>query len=818
MRKKRKHLLFLLASFFVILISASACSKSDDAGMARVGDFRFPYTVESGSVMVIDRVRHNSTSFGVLAFGPDGDRLNEAVSEAAADSSRVYLSTHGWPPGDIELRFLRFERIDLDAEVVGLGSPPEYGPDYCRIRFSGELENEAYDVYVRSKVTIKYPGGDQVIEVDPIYLVEAPKGRFEPETERIGIWPQTKGRYRRRPALEYEWNAVGWMVKFRARVQLIDSTVVAVASEQSIYLEGNEVSGTVSLANTESTELVRQYDVWLDGQRVERLQVEIPALSAEVIHFELGQAEVGSHVIQVGGHEATYEVKALPWLRVQPSYSTGEHFIAIGDPLVITGSTSLQSGDVQIVLGLADQQSQKTVEIDRGYFKAEFDTAGLEEGVYSVSARTTWRLMEGGDPQQLTASTPVSLERIFADIGAVEGSMMVDPQKVIPGEAAKISVQLKNSGRISGTAHVQLLVDGEERTSREVQVEPGPGQFQIVDFEFTPLTTDVGQRRITLMGLSRSLLVLPQPVLLLDHLPDLRRGQQLNVSGTTNLGDSAIVLIRVKGPFETAGKANVAGGRFETTFETQQWPAGGIYTIIVEGVQYATSGARDSASFQFSLGYPHESITVEVAPREVFRGETVRVLTTIENLQDVTRTIELECSVDGQQYQQRTVQVAANGIITATFEVSASSNGLHTVAVNGRQTTFFVTEPILIMPEVDTSELLIHLHSSRTRVNMGDSVVVTLSALSKLTHNQQLRVQVSLEVPSGWQITGSQHGWSTGPLTSYDRTLNPGDKVEASIFILPSQTGVYTLSGRVTYLLGQDAVEIPVKLSLTVGN
>ena len=99
---------------------------------------------------------------------------------------------------------------------------------------------------------------------------------------------------------------------------------------------------------------------------------------------------------------------------------------------------------------------------------------------------------------------------------------------------------------------------------------------------------------------------------------------------------------------------------------------------------------------------------------------------------------------------------------------------------------------------------------------MGEQFIITLSAVSKRTHEKKINVQVVLQVPAGMTAEGGS-GWSIGPQVTFDQLLDPGGKVEAWLRVRPVEASVFTIKGNVNYTLGDQAVERDVSMPIVVG-
>jgi plastocyanin len=105
--------------------------------------------------------------------------------------------------------------------------------------------------------------------------------------------------------------------------------------------------------------------------------------------------------------------------------------------------------------------------------------------------------------------------------------------------------------------------------------------------------------------------------------------------------------------------------------------------------------------------------------------------------------------------------------------------------------------------EIDTQNVNILLNSVRTRVREDETALLQFSATNYIG-NDQLHIQLIIEAPNDWSVTGVGSVESGGGQYSSTYDINSGNNKSIQIQITPQQKGRYEITGRVIYYLGEE--------------
>ena len=545
----------------------------------------------------------------------------------------------------------------------------------------------------------------------------------------------------------------------------------------------------------------------MDNKVIETKTVSIPPEGFKNINFILDDMDVGKHKVSVGGYEASFEVKPVPFIRLNPI----EQDIGIGNPLTISGTSNLPDDTkIEITIKNGVILAQKTASITNGRFSIEIDTSNAKEGIFNVIAEEPVR--------KLSDSTEVKLYLQYWDIKTID--LSVSPSMVIVGDKVTVDVTLKNTGNIAGTREVSLNIDGKAVQSKTVTMHPN--EMKKVSFTISTTQSDVGRHIISVDDKTVILTVKPTPRIDLDEVGDVKIGDELTVSGSTNLEDGTELLVIIESEsgahnFEPVVTA-VKGGRFMEKLDTSA-AIEGIYEITVKDAK-TIHGAKDISSVFLFSTKPKISISMSVSSKEILVGETEKIFVRVTNSGDKKEEIMLSLIMDGMLKDTKTITVEADSFNTATFEIHNPDIGEHMIDVNGYKTMFSVTAPTPVLPHISTDRLSIDLYSTKTVVSRGENIIVTLSAVNKITNDKDLHLQLILTVPSGISATSSEGAFSVaGGQATFDKVLKPGDTISGiKLNLVPNEVGSYTIKGGVIYQVGDEKFDEEMCLPIFVGS
>ncbi len=128
-------------------------------------------------------------------------------------------------------------------------------------------------------------------------------------------------------------------------------------------------------------------------------------------------------------------------------------------------------------------------------------------------------------------------------------------------------------------------------------------------------------------------------------------------------------------------------------------------------------------------------------------------------------------------------------------------------------------------PPEETDEILssdvasIALHREKTKVDVGEEVLLKLSIVNYISNIKPMEVQLIIAPPSGMSVTSTEFTQSTTGQSTSNYTLNPGQNRDIEIRLKANEIGNFNVEGRVVYYFGENktsAVIKPFKKPITV--
>ncbi|MCZ7401064.1 MAG: hypothetical protein O8C61_02450 [Candidatus Methanoperedens sp.] len=584
----------------------------------------------------------------------------------------------------------------------------------------------------------------------------------------------------------YQVDVISREVSINKSFNLILANIEDISIIRNSDVFGTPTTVAVSLKNPSNEIKKLNLNLWLDSAFNQMAEVSIPPNSFEITKFNLDNLGVGTHKISVGGHERLIEVKPVPFLKLDSI--SGD--IGIGRDLTITGTSNRPDGtSVLITVKNADMEiARQTTTINNGRFSLSFGTSGYKEGVYTVKA---------DDTNGNSASTTLTFIKLKAALDVV--SMSVYPSELIIGESATITASVKNNGNIEGTRNIELKVDGLVRKSKPITIQPN----SIREIQFI-VKEDVGIHNIEIDGYTTSLIVKVKPAIQLNKISSVRIGQDLIISGTTNIPDNTKILVSAKSGDASLTPQSVLlkDGSISATFTTASAQEG-IYTIKAED----SKGTSDTTSVLIFKDTPELSYDLSVSPKDVTPDGTVIASVTIKNNANMVKDVVLNLKIDDQMRQSQTISISPNSIKVVSFEIKNEKVGSHIIDVNGYVTSYSVSAPApTTVTDISTNELRIQLRSDKTIISKNENIFLTLSAVNKITNTKDVHLQVILVIPSGLSATETSFAKSGVGQYVSDSIIKSGESRTEyiNVGVMPNQVGTFTITGEVIYYLGDD--------------
>ncbi len=117
----------------------------------------------------------------------------------------------------------------------------------------------------------------------------------------------------------------------------------------------------------------------------------------------------------------------------------------------------------------------------------------------------------------------------------------------------------------------------------------------------------------------------------------------------------------------------------------------------------------------------------------------------------------------------------------------------------------------------ETDEILasdvasIALHREKTKVDVGEEILLKLSIVNYISNPQPMQVQLILAPPSGMSITSTEFTQSTTGQSTSSYTLDPGQNRDIEIKLKANEIGNFNVEGRVIYYFGDNKSSAVIK-------
>jgi PGF-CTERM protein len=441
-------------------------------------------TVASGSVP--------GAAGATVASGSDVGEAGAAADDSLATQMRLEVEdTSGNPLGGLEVEIVNTDNGSVVTTVTtdsdGTWGPQSFTPGNYTARIaepgwntfatkveleSGETERievvgERQTGQLRVEAEDTSGGALGGLQVDIVNLDNGSVVR-QVTTAADGTWgPQQM------PAANYTARIAepGWDT-FADEVELGDGEahlIQVIGQSTSGSLEGTVTDpggsalpeATVQVVNTSNGSVVATLPVASGGSWG---AVELPRGSYEVEATSNGYESASRTVSVGGGTTTTVDLSLAPALSASVTSTSSP--VATGETLSVTvrvenTASSSVSGTVVLDVG-GTRRDGTTLTLSGGETRTvtfEWQTGSGDAGSYTASVDT------GAD----TATTSVTV----AEPSGLSVDVSSTDSPVAPGAALSVDVRVDNTGSVEVTETVALVVDGEQRDSREVTLSPG---------------------------------------------------------------------------------------------------------------------------------------------------------------------------------------------------------------------------------------------------------------------------------------------------------------------------------------------------------
>jgi len=284
----------------------------------------------------------------------------------------------------------------------------------------------------------------------------------------------------------------------------------------------------------------------------------------------------------------------------------------------------------------------------------------------------------------------------------VASDLSISSAKVDIGDTVTISLQVTNTGDLTGNYTVILKIDGVDIATEEVTLSGGDSQT----VTFTTVKNVAGTYTIEVNGLSGTFKVtLPPPI----ERPPAFTASNLSitpaeaeidevvaitvlVTNTGGLRGSYQVTLEIDGVVVDTELISLSDGTSVTVSFTTSRDTAGTYAVKVDGL---------SGAFKVTLPPPIErppaftASNLKILPTEAVVGEEVIISILVTNNSELEGSHTATLRINGVVEETKTVTVAAGGSKTISFTVSEDSPGVHEVKLDGQNGEYTVLPPPL---------------------------------------------------------------------------------------------------------------------------
>ncbi len=426
-------------------------------------------------------------------------------------------------------------------------------------------------------------------------------------------------------------------------------------------------------------------------------------------------------ILAIGGVGAYFLLRPQPEFRVEDLSLSSDK---IGEGDTVTAQVEITNvGDAKgthtVELEVEGETLIKEVSLDAGESKtASFEIEKQAKGSYNLNIGHLSETFEVVEPAEFEVS-----------------NLNLSKEEVEIDETVTVTVDVSNTGEVSGSRNVELLLDEELLDSQEVKVEGG--NTKTVTFKVS--RKEAGTYNISISNLTKSFEVLKPAEFKVSDLivnpSEVEPNEDVEISADVkNIGEvegTETLELNIEGSLERTKDVTLEGGESTTvTFSiTKETPES--YSVVIEDL---------SGSFKVLEPAEFEVSNLQVSPSEVETGEEVEISVDVKNVGEIEGDKTLELTVDGES-KTKNVTLKPGESKSVTFTIARESEGTYEVNLGELSSSFEVVTPF-IKPEEST-----------VSGNISEDTILTAS-LSPYTVEETLQVleDVTLKIEPGTVI------------------------------------------------------------------
>lgn len=544
--------------------------------------------------------------------------------------------------------------------------------------------------------------------------------------------------------------------------------VVEIVDTNSPVLQGEVMEVTAELQNVGDVDTRQRINLTIGGEVRESVVLRVPARTSRKVTLDWAtqEGDAGRYVANV----TTLNDTDRRNVSVLEPGATTITLDSTNSP-VLEGETMEFTATVE---NTGDTQETQTVELAVAGAVRDSRQVTLA-GRESKTVTLTWETVPGdrGDYQANLSTANDSVRPDVRVNAPSKFAVTIDGSNsaIVEGETLLVNATIVNTGDVEGTETVSLVVDGQERASREVTL--GGGENTSVTLAWDTGEGDGGTYTAEVQTGSSSAetaVTIQRPadfeVEVVGTSSPVLEGENLAVTfRIRNVGDLAVtrsVVLTVGGRERATTEVELSGGG--EIVQTLTWSTGpgdaGNYTAqVTSGGETATTSATVQAPANFSVSLLSVSSSATVGTKV---GAQVRV----ENVGDLRDNQTVTLSVGAIERSNVTLELAPgeNRTVTLAWQTTQDDQGEYTVYISSANTT--ASFNTTVTPPDDEG-------GAPTKPNQGPTVDIGYGPGSPRP-GQAVRFTAEAEDSDGeiqaieWRIDGSPGPRSESFTTSFD--------------------------------------------------
>lgn len=366
-------------------------------------------------------------------------------------------------------------------------------------------------------------------------------------------------------------------------------------------------------------------------------------------------------------------------------------------------STGIHAGEtVRVSISVentGDSVGIKDLRISQNHEVIKKESVTVEPG--ETTTHTSEILFETGGQHLLQVNDDHSTSiTVLSPADVVVTSLETDTTRVAPDDSTTVTATLENSGDLTGSIELELVVGEHLFETQDVKVDGNSTHEETFEFELErpgTYSVSVGRKTLEITALK------PASVNVTDYRlssTGLELGEELSVTvdveNTGDLDGTIAVALYANGSTIETRSVELEGQDTRTINFTTEFERTGSHTVSINNLEQTDVTVLKPASATVR--------EFDIVESSIGPTETVSVIVTLDNTGDLSDTQTLNISVNGDVIQTENVEIPGNetesftispdGDIELDFAAVIDSPGDYSISINGLPSqTLEVLEP-----------------------------------------------------------------------------------------------------------------------------